>query len=333
MELGFFETNINGREVVAHLGDTDNFHTSLHLFLKEGVGFYVSFNSPGKGGAAGGLRGALFEDFADRYLPSTEKDGRVDSTTSAKHAAMMAGSWVNSRRAESNFIKSVGLVSQFKLGAAKGELVAPLPGLNGEPHHWVEIAPFVWREVGGHQRLAAKVVDGKVVRWSVDGLSPFMVFDRAPWYEDASWLLPLLVCSLVALTLTALVWPAAALVRRRYGATLALDRRALRAYRLSRIAALTIVAALLGWALTVGLLLSDINRLNATTDPIVRVLQIIGTVIFVGGAALLIWNLWIVWTGHRRWPARVWSVVLVLSAVVALWVAVAFKLISFGVNY
>ena len=52
MELGFFETNINGREVIGHLGDTQYFHTSLHLFLKEGVGFYVSFNSPGKEGAA-----------------------------------------------------------------------------------------------------------------------------------------------------------------------------------------------------------------------------------------------------------------------------------------
>src|SRR5262249_53978906 len=45
MELGFFETNLNGREVIAHLGDTDVFHTSLHLFLKENVGLYVSFNS------------------------------------------------------------------------------------------------------------------------------------------------------------------------------------------------------------------------------------------------------------------------------------------------
>ncbi len=53
MQLGFFETNINGHEVIGHLGDTDYFHTSLHLFLKEGVGFYVSFNSLGKDGAAG----------------------------------------------------------------------------------------------------------------------------------------------------------------------------------------------------------------------------------------------------------------------------------------
>ena len=59
MELGFFETNINDREVIGHLGDTDYFHTSLHLFLQEGVGFYVSFNSAGKSGAAHSLRTAL----------------------------------------------------------------------------------------------------------------------------------------------------------------------------------------------------------------------------------------------------------------------------------
>ena len=84
MELGFFETNVNGREVIAHLGDTQNFHTSLHLFLKENVGFYVSFNSLGKEGAAGGLRGALFDDFADRYFPAAETGAaKVDEKTSA----------------------------------------------------------------------------------------------------------------------------------------------------------------------------------------------------------------------------------------------------------
>ena len=69
MELGFFETNINGREVIAHLGDTDYFHTSLHLMPKENVGFYVSFNSAGKQGAAHHTRVALFQEFADRYFP------------------------------------------------------------------------------------------------------------------------------------------------------------------------------------------------------------------------------------------------------------------------
>jgi len=327
MELGFFETNINGREVIAHLGDTQVFHTSLHLFLKEGVGLYVSFNSAGKAGAVGGLRGALFTDFADRYFPGKRKDGRVDAKTAAEHARMMAGSWVLSRTPMSSFLNASELFGQVHAGVGpKGELSIPIAlSLNGQPRKWVEIAPFVWRDANNHERLAAQVVDGRVMRFSIDGLSPFMVFDRAPWYKNSTWLKPLLYAGLAALALTVLLWPIAALVRRRYGAKLELDKRELRAFRLSRIGAAAIVAAVAGWAIA----------LSGTipSDPIIWLLQIAGSIAFIGGFALTLWNLWVVWTGKRRWPAKVWSVVLALSAFVILWIALAFKLISFGVNY
>ena len=156
MELGFFETNINGREVIAHLGDTGNFHTSLHLFLKDNVGFYVSFNSLGKAGAAGSLRDALFDDFADRYFPLVDNSAPIDAKTAAAHAVMMKGSWANSRGSQSSFLAIVGLVGQVKAGVnAKGELVLPFNGLNGKPRHWVEIAPFVWRDPDDHKMVAA----------------------------------------------------------------------------------------------------------------------------------------------------------------------------------
>ncbi|HEY4443420.1 MAG TPA: serine hydrolase domain-containing protein [Steroidobacteraceae bacterium] len=334
MELGFFETNINGREVIAHLGDTQNFHTSLHLFLKENVGFYVSFNSPGKEGAAGGLRGALFDDFADRYFPGDEKVARTDDKTAASHAAMLKGTWVNSRGSQSNFIAALGLVGQTKVSVdGKGELVLPFLGLNGKSRHWVETAPFVWRDTGSHERLAAKVVDGKVVRFSIDGISPFMVFDRAPWYKDSAWLIPLLCASLAALAMTAVMWPIAAIVRRRYGATLALDADVLRAYRLSKIAAILILAALGTWALTLARMIEDINNLGSTFDSAVRFAQIFAVIVFIGGFGLMLWNLWTAWNGARRWPAKVWSIVLALAASMVLWVAFAFNLISFGVLY
>ena len=334
MELGFFETNINGRQVVAHLGDTQWFHSALHLFLREGTGLYFSFNSAGKGGASGGLRSALFEDFADRYFPApAAAETRVDSATAAKHAEMLAGSWMPSRRAQSNFLSVVGLVGQVKIGVDKGKIVVPVPGLNGQPREWVETAPFVWRELGGHERLAAKVVDGRVVRFSFDQVSPFTVFDRAPWYMSGAWLLPLLIAALVALALTVVAWPAAAIVRRRYGASLALEPRARRVFRLSRIAALAILAAMLGWLITIGVMFSNLDNLGPSTDAVVKTLQVVGTIVFVGGFALLLWNLWVVWSGGRRWPAKVWSIALALSAAVVLWVAVVFKLIGFGVNY
>ncbi len=334
MELGFFETNINGREVIGHLGDTDYFHTSLHLFLKENVGFYVSFNSPGKDGAAGGLRGALFQDFADRYFPAAPPKAGVDEKTAAKHAALMSGAWAVSRGSRSNFLAGIGFISQTKVGAGKkGELVLPFPGLNGKPRHWIEIAPFVWADANGHDRAAAQLVDGKPVRFSFDMLSPFMVFERVPWYADSTWLMPLFGIGVAALLLTVLVWPLAAAVRRRYKAPLALAPEALKAYRLSRIAALLVLVGLGLWLLIFMLILKDTNNLSSRLDPLILFTQLLGVVAFFGGLALMLWNLKAVWGGQRRWPAKLWSVVLVISAGAVLWVALACKLLSFGTNY
>ena len=334
MELGFFETNINGREVIGHLGDTQYFHTSLHLFLKENVGLYVSFNSPGKAGAAGSLRNAFFQDFADRYFPGDETESRVDDKTAAIHAAMLKGRWANSRGSQSSFIAVLGLIGQTKGGVnSKGELSLPFPGLNGKPRHWVEVSPFLWRDTGGHDLLAAKLVDGKAVRFSFDELSPFMVFERVPWYQNSAWLLPLLCASLAAFLFTGLTWPIAAIVRRRYGATLALDPKSLRAYRWSKVAAIVIFAALATWALTVTLMIKDIGNLSSKFDSHVRFAQIFGIVAFIGGLGVVLWHLWTVWSGTRRWPAKLWSVVLVVAACVVLWTAVVFNLIGFGLYY
>ncbi len=334
MELGFFETNVNGREIIGHLGDTQSFHTSLHLFLKEGVGFYASFNSPGKAGAVGALRGAVFEDFADRYFPGTENIAPIDPKTSAEHVKAMAGRWDASRRTESSFLSIASLLGQLKIGATPdGSLLVPLPGLNGAPRQWIETAPYVWRDKDSHMRLAAKVVDGKVSRLSFDEVSPFTVYDRPPWYKNAGLLVPLLLASLSALLITALLWPVRALVRRNYGAALALEPRALRAYRFSRIAAIAILAALTAWALWLTIALGDLGNLTDRLDPMLWFLEIFGAVAFVGGTAVMLWNLWTVWTDKRSWQARVWTVVLALSSIIVLWTALAFQLITFGTHY
>ncbi len=334
MELGFFETNINGMEVIAHLGDTDYFHTSLHLFLKQNVGFYVSFNSLGKDGAAGQLRSALFQDFADRYFPVAPPQAGVDEKTAAAHAKLMSGAWANSRGSQTSFLAGIGFIGQTKLGVdKKGDLVVPFPGLNGKPRHWIEIAPFVWYDQNGHDRLAAKVVDGRPVRFSFDLLSPFMVFDRVPWYADSSWLMPLFLASLGALLLTLVLWPVTAIVRRSYRAPLALDAASVKAYRYSKIAALLIVIGLALWGVIFMLILKDTGNLSSHLDPLIWLAQLFGVVAFFGGLALMVLNLRAVWRGRRRWPAKTWSIVLTVAAFTVLWVALVAKLLSFGTNY
>ena len=334
MELGFFETNVNGREVIGHLGDTKYFHTSLHLFLKENVGFYVSFNSLGKDGAAGGLRSALFQDFADRYFPAAlTQTPAVDAKSAASDGALLSGTWANTRGAQSDFLAFLGFLGQTKVAVnGKGELViAGLQDLSSKPRRWVEVEPFVWKDVNSHDRLAAKVVDGRPVRWSFDLLSPFMVFERVPWYANSTWLKPLLYASIAALALTVIFWPVNAIVRRRFRAPLHLEPAAFRAYRFGKLGAAWILAGLALWLLLVTQLLRSAG--GGGTDFLILLTQIFGTLAFFGGLVLILLNLRAVWRGMRRWPAKLWSVVLTLSAVTVLWVALVFKLIGLGAHY
>jgi hypothetical protein len=336
MELGFFETNINGREVIAHLGDTQDFHTSLHLFLNENTGFYVSFNSAGKEGAAHHLRLALFADFADRYFPGPpHPTARVDEATAKQHAQMLAGNWIASRGSQTTFLSFIGLIGQTKVAVGeKGELVVPdLKDLAGKPIKWIETTPFVWFDPNGHDQLAAKVVDGKVERWSFSLVAPFDVYLRPGTARDGAWLTPALSVSLAVLVLTVLFWPINAIVRRRFRSRLELPTPAFKAYRAGKIGALLSLAAFLAWVLSIVSMFGDLNKTTSAFDPILRFCQFFGLIGFFGGFALVLWNLWAVWTGRRRWPAKLWSVLLVLAAFVVLWTALVFHLISFGVNY
>ena len=136
-----------------------------------------------------------------------------------------------------------------------------------------------------------------------------------------------------ALALTALLWPVRALVRRHYKVRLALDPAASRAFKLSRIAAVLILAGLGLWVFTVVRMVNDLNKLSTSFDSVVHLAQAFGAIVFIGGAAAMLWNLVVAWRRGRRWPSRLWSVVLALAALVVLWVAFVFHLIGFGTNY
>ena len=215
----------------------------------------------------------------------------------------------------------------------KGRLVLPFLGVNGQPRQWTEVSPFLWHDLDGHERLAARIVDGKAARFSIDLLSPFMVFERVPWYQDSAWLLPLLITSVAALLATIVQWPVAAIVRRRFGATLALERPSLTAFRASKIGAILLLAGIGLWAAVLTWFLKDNSALAAKSDPVLYGVELFGIAAFIGGALLIAWNLWIVWSRRRRWPARLWSVALTVAAATVLWVGFAFHLIGLGANY
>ena len=335
MELGFFETNVNGREVIGHLGDTEFFHTSLHLLMKENVGVYFSFNSGGREGQVQTVRWSLFEDFADRYFPATTAPAApIDAKTAAEHAALMAGNWQVSRTAFSSPLAVLQLIGQTKVAVApKGLLIPDLLGTNKLPREWEEIAPFVWREKGGHDLLAAKLKDGKVVRWSFGLLGPFMVYDRVPAHRSSSWLVPASSIGVVVLLLTVLFWPIGWFARRKYRAAFPLAGTALRAYKWTRWASLAVVLVLVGWMAIIGALFANLENTAGAFDTFMMVLQVVGLIAFIAAAVITGWNAWLTWRDGRKWTAKTWNTLLAVSACVLLYVAFTFNLVSMTANY
>src|SRR3546814_12096457 len=81
----------------------------------------------------------------------------------AEHARAMTGHYIASDRSASNFLA----INSFRFPTVveindEGQLViSSLTGADGAPKRWREVAPFLWHEVGGNDRLAAQLVDGR----------------------------------------------------------------------------------------------------------------------------------------------------------------------------
>jgi hypothetical protein len=279
------------------------------------------------------VREALFHEFANRYFPGAPAAGHVDAKVAAEHAGMMVGNYNASRRFETSFMSLLYFFMQTKVIAnPDGTLsVSSAASPSGIPWKWVEIEPFVWRQVGGKDLLAARVEDGQVNRFSYGEGSPFEVFDRAPGWKSGSWM-PLFVVALAALVLNSLAWPISALTRRHYRAAYKLQGTEARAHRWVRIASVAAVVVFLGWTLLDVTVLSNLG-LSSKIGGWVILFEILAPFAFVGGAAVGIWSALVMLRSQRGWLAKAWSVWVALSLVVALWVALAFHLIMFRVMY
>lgn len=335
MALGFYEQWVNGQRSISHGGDTEWFHSDLWLFPDADIGLYISMNSAGAEGAAQAVRSALFHKFADRYLPGSEKDGKVDDATARQHAALLAGNYVSSRGAFTNFMSLVYLLGQTTVAVDEdGKIAVPaLDGMSAGARDWIEVAPFVWRDTNTGERLAAEVKDGKVVRFSIDVGSPFMVFAPAPAGLNAVWLLPALLLSLGIVLLAALAWPVRAIVRRSYGQRLALEGRSRIAYRLSRGFAWAALAAAAGWMGFIAAFSADLGAVGGPLDWLIILLRIVTPLAALGLVASSGWLLWLAFQHERRWTAKCSALLLLFAGLVLLWVVIGTHLYGFSMVY
>lgn len=338
--LGLFRADYKGLRALGHSGDGEGAHAEMKLLPDENVGIFIAVNSDGSMHgilpAAFMLRATLFEQFVDRYFPTPVAPLAPTVSTAKEHARLAAGEYVWSRQQKGDFQEALSLIIRFI--ALKPYIRANADGTietaafltlerNGRAQTWREVGSFVWREVGGDAHLVMKVQDGQVQSVWSDQVASFWTNLRVPYLWSAGLNVPLLGLATGALLLTVLLWPVAAIVRRRYGRTLQLAQREGRAYRLTRFAAALGVLYILGWVIALA---ADFAS-KAGAEPWIRLIQLIG-LFCVAGAAVAIWNAWLTLRSKRSVWAKLWNLVLALALLYLVWFSFAFHLISARLN-
>jgi CubicO group peptidase (beta-lactamase class C family) len=330
MAYGFYEESRNGHRIIGHGGDTQWFHSDLHLILDAGVGFFISYNSAGKSEAS--LRALLWEALLDRYFPHTPPPASA-SESAAEDARAVGGTYMLSRRSETSFLKAATLLSELTVATGEEGVieVTELTGPNGKPKRWRGVAPMTFLEENGQEKLIFK--HGQDGRMMMILPYPFFIGQRVGVFENNSLLLPVVVLSLLIMLLTLVIWPVGWFVRRHYGYKLEMtpaERRLRLAVRIVLVLDILFVAAM------TALILNGFKNLEIFSDRgntwfhIIQAVGLIGAV----GTLVVLYNAAKAWASKRKgiWY-KLQATILVLACLGFIWFALAGNLLRFSSNY
>jgi CubicO group peptidase (beta-lactamase class C family) len=329
MCLGFYEETRNGRRIIGHGGDTVYFHSDLHLMLENGIGFFVSYNSAGKGEIS--PRSALWYHFLDRYFPYAPP--KVEKLASAEaDAKTVAGRYLTSRRSESNFLK-VGAVEENvqvtpdENGTIK---VEPFKDFNGQIKKWQEISPLVYRSVNGQDLLAFRRLDhdGELI---LAPNFPAAAEQRVSLVASADFNQSLILGVLIVLGLTLLCWPLAAIIRGHYHQRLDLDSSYMRLRPWVRVVCAVDIAFLVIFVTV--LTNAGTSALSSKNDFKFHAIQSLG-VLGALGTVIVVLACLRSWKDPQAWFwGKAWNLILLLACLGFVWFSYHWKLLNFNMNY
>jgi CubicO group peptidase (beta-lactamase class C family) len=286
--ITFIEYSMNGQRIIGHGGDTLWFHSDMVLVPEAHVGYFISYNSSGK--SVGGGRGEVLRAFANRYFPvSNETKSDVDPNVAKADARAVSGTYEVTRRGETTFLKLLALLGQFSVRSDnEGVLtIEDFKNQRGELKKWREIAPLVYREIDGPEKIAFR----RDSSGSVREMLPFPAIyegQRVPWYANKRFLGPLIGGNLALALLTVLLWPVAVLVRKRYQRPLFTTKTDRLLYFLSRIVCLCELIFIAVPAIAFSRISENIAILGDGVDPWLRALHMFGWVTMAGLVLLVI---------------------------------------------
>lgn len=330
MALGFYEETRNGHRIIGHGGDTENFHSDLHLVPDAQVGFFISYNSAGKGEVS--TREEVWFAFLDRYFPY-QIPNAPPYANAAQDAQEVAGHYIVSRRADTTILKVLNVAGQAKIYSnSDGTISASdLKDFNGQPKKFHEIGPLMFQNVDGQDRLGFKRDSSGNLVAVID--FPFMVFQKSPWYLNSAFQLPLIIVSLSIILLTLLFWPVGALIRKHYGKPLTLTPKQKRHRLLVRLCCVAYVMFFSAYLIFFSMALKDIGMLSPRSNPLLRLIQIVGW-LGVIGTLVAVYNAMRSWQDSQRWLwGRIFEVVIALSCVGVVWFIFTWNMLHWSLKY
>jgi hypothetical protein len=87
------------------------------------------------------------------------------------------------------------------------------------------------------------------------------------------------------------------------------------------------------WLLLLTVGTKDLANLGPSLDPVLLGMYTLSVIVYVGGAVAMLWSGWVAFTNPRPVAARIWTGVLVFSALVLLYFATIYHLMSFVTKY
>jgi len=286
--ITFMEYLVDPVRIIAHGGDTVYFHSDMILVPDAHLGYFLSYNSLGKD--VGGGRGEVWRTLVNRYFPTaTQAKTDIDRNTEKSDGRAVSGLYEGTRRSQTTFLRVLALLGQFSATSDK-EGVLQIEGMKnqgGELKQWREIAPLIYREVDGLEKIGFR----RDASGAVGELLPFPAIyegQRVPWHASKIFIGLVIGGSLLLSLLTVVLWPVAVIIRKRYQRPLfgAKGDRVL--YFLSRIVCLAQVVFILALIVVFSQGLEHIVILGDAINPWLQAFHVIGWVLMAGVVLLIV---------------------------------------------
>jgi CubicO group peptidase (beta-lactamase class C family) len=318
--IGFIlmEYSMNGQRIVGHGGDTIFFHSDMILMPEAHIGLFISYNSAGS--HPGGGRTEVIRAFLNRYFPEPVTAApAIDLKAAQADGRAVSGIYMGSRRGDSTLLKVAAVLGQTSVTADQNGVltIEGIQNPRGALKQWREVGPMVYREVNGPDLIAFRQNANGVVTEMLPA-TPIHMAQRVTGLSSKTVLLPVVGGSLGLIILTLLLWPIAALVRKRYGRrlfTTALDRIL---YFFSRVVCLLQIVFVGLIVLPLSLADKNIGFIGDGINPWLTTAHVFGWLgalglVVLGFAAMRSWRV-----PELGWWARVHASLLFLASAIFL---------------